>query len=191
MCIQGYKNDPERRIGLVGKLSSPMQASIYAHMLSHAFDGHDAVELPSSPGEEGPEQQILALASLNAFTPEVIDRVVLSNHEMGIKPQNTICLTGAIREAGMEEARKLGMSVVAVGHVRCEMWGLRYLERMARQRFPGLEIVLVDEPEEIPEKRPRQTADGGKARPAPAKEDGKQDSRSSTSERHNQQPTEL
>lgn len=50
----------------------------------------------------------------------------------------------------MEEARKLGMSVVAVGHQRCEFWGLRYLERMARQRFPGLEVVIMDEREEAP-----------------------------------------
>jgi putative NIF3 family GTP cyclohydrolase 1 type 2 len=154
-CIQGYKNDPDRRIGLVGRLNTPLQASICARMLSHAFGGHDAMELPNTASEDD-LCQIEALASLNAFTPEVIERVVQASQELGIKPQNTICLTGAVREPGMEEARKLGLNVVAVGHVRCEMWGLRYLERMARQRFPGFEIELIDEPEEVIERKPKQ-----------------------------------
>lgn len=150
ICIKGYKNKPERRIGLVGQLTSGMDASIYARMLSHAFNGHEALSIPQA--EDSLQPQIHALATLNAFTPEVIERVAAAITQLDAKADNTICLTGAVRDPGMEEARKLGMSVIAVGHQRCEYWGIRYLERIARQRFPDLEILIIDEPEEMPER---------------------------------------
>ena len=68
-----------------------------------------------------------------------------------------MCLTGGVRDLGMEEAKRLGMSVVAVGHKKCEDWGMRYIAGLAQARFPHLEIVHIDEPEEVPEKKAKET----------------------------------
>lgn len=155
-CIQGHKNDPERRIGLVGLLEPSITMSSYAQTLSEAFEGHEASHLPQEHIDEAP---VKALASLNAFTPEIIERILNITKELEVKPEEVLCLTGTPREAGMQAASQAGMSVLAVGHKRCEMWGLKYLERQARKAFPDLDIRLHEEEEEP---RPPRIPNAGK-----------------------------
>jgi putative NIF3 family GTP cyclohydrolase 1 type 2 len=115
----------------------------YAQDLSIAFGGHEALHL-----SENGTGQVKALACMNAFTPEIIDRIVQTAKELKVDSREVLCLTGAARESGIEAAREHGMSILAVGHKRCEMWGLRYLEKEARKTFPHCEIILHEEDEE-------------------------------------------
>lgn len=165
LCIQGHKGDPDRKIGLVGLLSSSssVDMSSYAQSLSQAFEGHEALHIPnnnndgtSEAGSSNPVKKAArALASLNAFNPEIIERILDSARQLEVSPEEVLCLTGAPRELGIQSALENGMSVLAVGHRRCEMWGLKYLERKAREVFPDLEIQLHEEEEE-PRPAPQQ-----------------------------------
>lgn len=132
----------------------------YADRLSTAFGGHENVHVSNNTQDN----QVKALACLNAFTPEVLERVLDSARGLGVAPEEVLCLTGAVREVGMQVAKEQGMSVLAVGHRRCEMWGLKYFEREARKMFPHIKIVLHEEEEEP---RPTGTRNGGAPR-APA-----------------------
>jgi putative NIF3 family GTP cyclohydrolase 1 type 2 len=145
ICIQGYKDDPERRIGLIGTIKASHTSSIadYAACLSEAFQGHEFLHLdsPSSSDKAAGSTQIKAVASLNAFTPEIIDRIQDSLATLDsdggnnkIQPSEVLCLTGAARELGINAAKELGFSVIAVGHKRCE--------------FEGLEVVVLENEEE-------------------------------------------
>lgn len=142
-CIQGYKNDPGRRIGLVGLLDKPQSIHEYAERLSRAFEGHEALH---TCGNE--ESQVKALACLNAFNPEIIDCILHDARSLDVRPEEVLCLTGAVRDSGIDAAKEIGMSVLAVGHRRCELWGLKYLEREVRREFPDLHVTLHLEEEE-------------------------------------------
>jgi putative NIF3 family GTP cyclohydrolase 1 type 2 len=47
-------------------------------------------------------------------------------------------LTGQVRAPGRGPAERLGIGVVAIGHRRSELWGLRQLGRELEEAFPGL-----------------------------------------------------
>ncbi len=47
-------------------------------------------------------------------------------------------VTGQFRPGARTRARELGMGVVALGHRRSELWGLRRLARELRDEFPDL-----------------------------------------------------
>jgi hypothetical protein len=112
--------------------------------LADAFGGFDLIHQDPS----NVTGSIGALASLNAFTPEVLERVLAAATALQVPPSEVVCLTGAVREIGLEEAKRLGFSVVAVGHRRCELWGLKHFHQLLEQSFPKLEVLRVDEPEE-------------------------------------------
>lgn len=160
-CIQGYKNDPERRIGMIGLLEPSQSMSAYSVTLSQAFDGHEEVHLRDS---QDAEAHVKALACLNAFNPELIDRILEITGSLQVRSEEVLCLTGAPRELGIQAAKEAGMSVLAVGHRRCELWGLRYLERQARAAFPDLDIKVHEEEEEEPPKNTDRTRSNGNGR---------------------------
>ncbi|GAO46661.1 hypothetical protein SAICODRAFT_173146 [Saitoella complicata NRRL Y-17804] len=153
VCLTGHKGDPERAIGLVGRLERPRKMSEYAMELAEAFGGYETVWM----GEDV-ERHVHTLVSLNAFTPEILDRVAALIPE-SLPLSGVICLTGATRAAGLEDAQKRGMGVVAVGHQRCEFWGIRYFAREVEKAFAQrLHVVVVDEPEPPrPPKTPKGT----------------------------------
>ncbi|KZT54522.1 hypothetical protein CALCODRAFT_519329 [Calocera cornea HHB12733] len=149
ISLRGYKTSPSRRIGLLAPLAkstSTMQA--LSQRIQLEFGGCEACELNGSPG-----RRCSVLACLNAFSEEVARRVERVVRERGWDRGEgaaggmggVLCLTGAAKEAGMRVARELGMGVVAVGHRRCEMWGLQYLARRASEEFgERLEVVDLD-----------------------------------------------
>lgn len=73
----------------------------------------------------------LRLALMNAMNPGLIRQVA----DMGAR----LYLTGQMRPSAAGAARELGMGVIALGHRRTELWGLRQLARELRAAFPGLE----------------------------------------------------
>lgn len=161
VCIRGYKNDPDRRIGLVSLLGDPVATNEMIDRLSSAFGGYESTYAGDTSTDVSPST-VRAIACLNAFTPEVLDRVSRAlehlRSEVGasdLTEREVLCLTGAVREAGLEDAKKRGMSVVAVGHKRCEDWGMIHFERELKIRFPHLDVARIDEVEIVPPKVPR------------------------------------
>ena len=94
------------------------------------FDGHEAL-LPLRE----PELQRVAL--MNAMRPELLEAVA----DLGVN----VYLTGQMRPAALPTARALGLGVIALGHRRSELWGLRQLALELRAAFPGLECTVCGE----------------------------------------------
>lgn len=79
----------------------------------------------------GPDDpSFVRLALTNAMNPGLLGLT----HRLGVN----VYLTGEMRPSAQETARSLGLGVVALGHRRTELWGLRQLARELEEAFPGL-----------------------------------------------------
>jgi len=92
--------------------------------LEAEFGGHEALLEPRDPA-------VSRLALMNAMRPELLSAVAAE----GVK----VYVTGQMRPGATETARQLGLGVIALGHRRSEVWGLRRLAQELRRAFPGLE----------------------------------------------------
>lgn len=148
LCVQGYKGDPDRKIGIVGQVS--VLRDLLLHHVKEEFGGTELAHAGSS-------DQIHVLAIMNAFNEEEVHRVFDMAWERGwILPddggKHVLFLTGQPRVSGMDAATALGMSVACVGHRQAEDWGIRYIATQLRTAF-RTKVEEVYE-EEIPIVRP-------------------------------------
>ncbi|KAK8201971.1 hypothetical protein M8818_005496 [Zalaria obscura] len=158
VCLQGYKGDPERRIGLVGQVSGKTFASL-AKEISKEFRCEPEIFGHHEDGAN--EQDITTVAIMNAFHPDEVERVLEQAHQKGWLPNGAgdgsgvLYLTGQPRPPGLQRAMERGMKVVCVGHLQAEEWGIEYLAQKVRQEFPMLEVEEIYEPEEVVVKQPK------------------------------------
>lgn len=153
-CIQGYKGDPDRRIGLVARLRTGVDGSLgrLVESVRREFAGAGELYLPAGGGVRL-ESRITAVAIMNAFHPEEVERVLDAAEERGwIKDRQSasdlLYLTGAARDYGLEGAAIANMPAICVGHRSCEEWGIRYLAEKLREQWPELTVEEVLEEEE-------------------------------------------
>ena len=152
ICLQGYKGDPDRRIGIVGSVATPYGALL--RTIEREFGSLEGT-FPTEYDEEA--SQIKALAIMNAFHPEEVQRVgealwLQAAIDSVDDCAGVVYLTGAVRQEGLEAALQRRMRVVCVGHRTCEEWGIRYLAQVLRAEFPAVDVVEVLEDEEIAKK---------------------------------------
>ncbi|USP82424.1 hypothetical protein yc1106_09698 [Curvularia clavata] len=126
ICIQGYKGDPERRMGIIGPVTVAMQ-----EMLNRIQAQFGASELAHG----GLSDEIRFVTIMNAFNEDEVHRVLQMAQER--QP----------RVSGLEAAKALGMSVVCVGHRQAEDWGIRYMGEALRKAFPNVHVEEVYEEE--------------------------------------------
>lgn len=145
-CVQGYKGDAQRRIGIIGQVCMPRDI-----LLSRIREEFGEVEL----AHKGAVSDIHVVAIMNAFHHEEVVRVVglclqhnwiLPNEDMAEK--HILYLTGQPRPSGLETAKAYGMTVCCVGHRPAEDWGIRYMGAQLRTVFPRLPVKEVYEDEE-------------------------------------------
>ncbi|KAJ4374044.1 hypothetical protein N0V83_002783 [Neocucurbitaria cava] len=161
ICVQGYKGDAERKIGIVGEVAAPQQRDVLVRRIQQVFGG-TTEELLVHEGAEEEEEEIRVVAIMNAFGEDEVRRVVElvkergwcgdggeDGDEDGRVGKHMLYLTGQPRVGGMQAATALGMTVVCVGHRAAEEWGIRYLAQGLRTAFPGVRVEDVYE-EEIP-----------------------------------------
>jgi putative NIF3 family GTP cyclohydrolase 1 type 2 len=156
ICVQGYKGDPERRIGIVGQV-----LMVRDMLLRRIRDEFGEAEL----AYDGLSDEIRAVAIMNAFNEEEVHRVLEIALQRGwaaaedeAPGKRILYLTGQARVSGLEAAKALGMTVVCVGHRPAEDWGVRYLAAQLRSTFPGVHVEDVYE-EEIPRiKEPKESS---------------------------------
>lgn len=145
LCVQGYKGDPQRKIGIVGQVSTPL----------HKLLGRIQVEFGESElAQEGRSGEISIVAIMNAFNEDEVHRVLAMAQERGWIAEggdgsHVLYLTGQPRASGIEAAKALGMSVACVGHRQAEDWGIHFLGEELRKEFPGTQVKEIYE-EEIP-----------------------------------------
>jgi putative NIF3 family GTP cyclohydrolase 1 type 2 len=145
LCVQGYKGDAERRIGIIGQITVPLDA-----LLDRIQEEFGA----SEPAHRGLSEEIHIVAIMNAFNAEEVHRVLEMAQQRGwIAPDedgsHMLYLTGQPRVSGLEAAKAAGMSVACVGHRQAEDWGIRYIAAQLRSTYPDLNVEEVYE-EEIP-----------------------------------------
>jgi putative NIF3 family GTP cyclohydrolase 1 type 2 len=173
--LVGYKGDQGRRIGVVagfgetdnGQLEiDDVKGRIIAQFGDLRGEGawfgfdetsHKGInEDTALPDEEVKKpNKITSIACMNAFHPAEVDRVAAAALEAGLITSLDDCsgllyLTGAVREEGLEAALQKGMKVVCVGHRLCEVWGIAYLAEKVKERWPEVEVRVVDEEEVKP-----------------------------------------
>jgi len=95
--------------------------------LEKEFGGHEAVLEPREPA-------VSRLAVMNAMRPDLLSAVAAQ----GVQ----VYVTGQLRPGAISAARQLGMGVVALGHRRSEVWGLRRLADELETAFPGLACTV-------------------------------------------------
>lgn len=162
VCIQGYKNNSERKIGLVAPLEMMMPRSrkSFEAQLKREFDGAGEMFHPKKKFTTDTHQLALAppdirtVAIMNAFHVEEIGRVLeaaRSQHWIGEDEDGSsiLYLTGAARDYGLTGVEEVNMPAFCVGHRACEEWGIRFLASQLRDEWPQLEVVEVFEEEFI------------------------------------------
>jgi putative NIF3 family GTP cyclohydrolase 1 type 2 len=150
VCVQGYKGDPERRIGIVGQVA--MLRDLLLRRIKEEFGEAELAH-------DGLSDEIRAVAIMNAFGEEEVHRVLESALQHGwaaaddeAPGKHLLYLTGQPRVAGLEAAKALGMTVACVGHLPAEEWGIRHMAARLRVAFPG---VRVEEVYEVETPRPK------------------------------------
>ena len=94
------------------------------------FSGHDTLMPPK-------DSEVRRVALMNAMRPELLEVVAAK----GV----SVYITGQMRPAALPTARTLGLGVIALGHRRTELWGLRQLARELRDAFPDLSCTVYGE----------------------------------------------
>jgi len=187
VCLQGYKGDPERRIGVIGRLgvegeevdAFDLRTKIRAEFGGAECEGEFGFSSSSTTAtselEEGgvpldpvpvrdEARRVSALAIMNAFHPAEVERVVSAAISAGFiasesEADRILYLTGAVREEGLTAARDKGMRVTCVGHRICEEWGVRFLANEVRKEFPEMHVEEVYEEEEVVEWPPKRKSE--------------------------------
>ncbi|TKA65885.1 hypothetical protein B0A49_10216 [Cryomyces minteri] len=172
-CVQGYKGDPERRIGIVGRVSSTV-GELTAHIRKE-FGAWDEVHGFSDEDHAAP---VDVVAIMNAFHAEEVQRVLdtAATRDWISVPSDggrVLYLTGQARVPGLEAAMKKGIRVVCLGHRTAEEWGIRYLAQRLREQWPRLVVDEVYEVEEVVPRPPkRQRAEAQERESLPPPEEG-------------------
>lgn len=158
VCIQGYKGDAERRIGLIGPIS--MARDLLVHRIREEFGEAELAY-------DGPSDEIHAVAVMNAFAEDEVRRVLEVALQRGwavaddeAPGKHILYVTGQPRANGMDAAKALSMTVVCVGHRPAEDWGIRYMAAQLRTKFPAAIVYEVYEEEEPRVREPKPPVEG-------------------------------
>ena len=151
-CVQGYKGDAERKIGIVGSVSIPRDKIL--QRIQSEFRQTELIH-------EGQSDEIRVIAIMNAFNEEEVMRVLDMAQERVWVPgassegrgRHVLYLTGQPRESGILAATALGLTVACVGHKTTEEWGIRFMAAALRTAFPNIPVEEVYEEEEQPVKQ--------------------------------------
>ena len=117
----------ERASGLLATPPQEDWADLHAALLRE-LGGEDRSFAPT-------QSQPPRVALMNAMRPELVRRAA----EQGVN----VYLTGQLRPSAVGAAQALGLGVVALGHRRSELWGLRQLARELEAAFPGLQTQVL------------------------------------------------
>ena len=156
-CLSGYKDNPDRKIGLVGTFTRPVMTNELVSTIRQQYDGIGEL-YGLLADEDVPEREVKVLAIMNAFHEDEIVRVVRAAHDQewtdsAEDGSKVLYLTGAAREYGLEAVAKYNMVACCVGHRVCEEWGVRYLAEQILLKWPGIDVIDVLEEEVIVERQ--------------------------------------
>lgn len=114
-----------RVIGTIGNI--PQQnLTEYLHCLTEIFGGREEVHV----GKTTEVSRIAVVGGMN-------DALVREATTRGA----SLYVTGQMRQPAAAALEETGISAIAVGHRRCELWGLKALAGLLRDRFNQLTVI--------------------------------------------------
>jgi putative NIF3 family GTP cyclohydrolase 1 type 2 len=122
--VLGHKEG--RPIGMIGEIP-PQSFAMYRIYSDEVFGGQDQAN-PNSC------DRVSRVAVVGAMTDDLVREAALRGAD--------VYITGQLRQPAEAALLETGIGVIAVGHRRCEEWGLRALAGVMRERWSGLEVIL-------------------------------------------------
>ncbi|WP_375764971.1 Nif3-like dinuclear metal center hexameric protein [Archangium gephyra] len=114
-------------LGMVGSLAPLSPGELVQRLEQHFGAVEDVV-----PGRPERVERIAVVRAMN-------DALVREAAGLGV----TAYVTGQLRVPARRALADTGMYAIAIGHARSERWGLGLLERLLRERWPGLSLVMA------------------------------------------------
>jgi putative NIF3 family GTP cyclohydrolase 1 type 2 len=105
----------------------PQSFGTYRRYIEEVFGGQDKAH-------PGGWEKVSRVAIVGAMTDALV-------REAASRGAN-LYITGQLRKPAEEAVLETGIGVIAVGHRRCEEWGLRALAGVMRERWAGLKVIL-------------------------------------------------
>ena len=130
-AILGRKAD--RPLGMVCALPASSTFDAVAAQLRTEFDALEEVTPPVADGEP-----ITRVAVVGAMT----DALVREAHACGVG----VYVTGQWRQPARLAVRETGLGVIALGHRRSELWGLRTLAKLLRAHPDCASLEILSDP---------------------------------------------
>ncbi|HEX6040349.1 Nif3-like dinuclear metal center hexameric protein [Longimicrobium sp.] len=127
--VRPFGEKDGRPIGMMGD-AEPADPAACIERITRTFGGVDDV-LP------GRADAVRRIAAVGAMTDTLVRQAAADGAELYV--------TGQVRQPGLRAAAETGIGIVAVGHARSEVYGLRLLAAMLERRF-GRAIGCVVHP---------------------------------------------
>ncbi|KAB8318133.1 NGG1p interacting factor NIF3 [Tolypothrix campylonemoides VB511288] len=116
-----------RAIGMIGQV--PTQS--FAHLcncVNQIFGGYEQIR-PAEPAE------VTRIAVVGAMTHLLVREAATRGA--------SVYITGQLRQPAEQAVQETKIGAIAVGHRRGEVWGLRALAGVLRERWSSLEVVVL------------------------------------------------
>ncbi len=122
--LQVFGKKEGRPIGMIGNIPET-DIGDFVSYLQQVFGDLEQVEVKK-------DCLVNKVAVVGAMNEELITEATLEGVHL--------YLTGQMRKSGI--SKQMHLNIVAVGHHRCEQWGLKSLAGLLRDRFWGLEVIV-------------------------------------------------
>lgn len=119
-----------RPLGMIGELAVPVTPTTWRRMVAEIYGGVEDV------WNYGPDV-IRKVAIVNAMTPALVQEAALR----GVQAY----LTGQLREPARATCKNQLIAAYSVGQRRAELWGLRTLAGMLRERWADIRTPLFED----------------------------------------------
>lgn len=116
-----------RAIGMIGDIPTQSLAHL-CNFVNQIFGGHEQVRATQSA-------EVTRVAVVGAMTDSLVREAVTR----GVN----VYITGQLRQPAEQAFLETKIGVIAVGHRRGEVWGLRSLAGVLRERWSSLEVVVL------------------------------------------------
>ncbi len=114
-------------LGMLGNIP-PTQANAFVESLAEIFGTQPVVEKNTS-------ESVSRIAVVGAMTDSLVrDAAAQDVH---------LYITGQFRQPAREAVNETGMAVAVIGHRTCELWGLRTLASLIRERWSALDVFIA------------------------------------------------
>ena len=127
-CLEVLGEKDGRAIGMIGEIPTSLFAGL-CRCVNQIFGGNEQVHAENCI-------EVTRIAVVGAMTDALV-------REAAHRGAN-VYITGQLRQPAVQAMQETNMAVIAVGHRRSEVWGLRSLAGVLSERWSQLELVIYN-----------------------------------------------